>query len=137
MITKLYVTRFPHVKFEKLESLSFSDFINPTLKRLEIHHCSYYRATSLSLNGNNLCFTYKVVLYLQTSAKEYKILIDQREIVSSRSIQKHQVSLAIPSDVATSSDANNYQEIKETASICLFTHFGEFYFSNVEVRHKV
>ena len=137
MIKHQYITQSPHVKFEKSESLSPSDFIKPTLKRLEIHHFSHHRTAALSLDGDNLCFTYKVILYLNKSARKYEILIDQKESISSRSIQKHQVSLDIPNDLATSPDTNDYQEIEETANICLFTHFDEFEFSNVEVRHKV
>ena len=137
MITDQYVTQSPHVKFEKPKSPSQSEFVNPTLKRLEIHHFSHHKTAALSLDGDNLCFTYKVVLYLHKSAKEYRILVDQKESISSRSIQKHQVSLAVPEDLATSSDANDYQEIEETADIYLLTHFGGFHFRNVEVRHKV
>ena len=137
VITHQYVTQSPYVKFEKPKSLPCSDFVNPTVKRLEIHHFSHHKTASLSLDGDNLCFTYKVVFYLHKSAKEYSILVDQKESVSSRSIQKHRVSLAIPEGLAVSSEAYDYQEIEETAKICLATHFGDFDFHNVEVRHKV
>ena len=137
VITDQYVTQSPYVKFKKPKNLSQSDFVNPTLKRLEIHHFSHHKTAALSLDGDNLCFTYKVVLYLHKSAKKYRILVDQKAYISSQSIQKHQVSLAIPEDLATSSDANDYQEIEETADIYLLTHFGGFRFPSVEVRHKV
>ena len=137
MISRQYVMQSPHVKFDRPVSLSQSDFISPTLKRLEIHHFSHHKTASLSLDGDNLCFTYKVVLYLQKSAKEHRILVDQKESISSRSIQKHQVSLAVPEELMALSDGNDYQEIEETANICLFTHFGEYSFPNVQVKHKV
>ncbi len=137
MILNQYAKPSPHVKFEEPESLSHSDFISPTLKRLEIHHFSHHKTAALSLDGDNLCFTYKVVLYLRKSEKEYKILVDQKKSVSSRSIQKHQVLLAIPRDFATLSDGDDYQEVEETANICLFTHFGQYHFPSVQVKHKV
>ena len=137
MITHQYITKSPHVKFEEPVSLPCSDFVKPTLNQLEIHHFGHHKTAALSLDGDNLCFTYKVILYLQKSRREYRILIDQKESISSRSIQKHQVSLDIPNDLATSPDTNDYQETEETANICLFTHFGEFYFTKVEVKHKV
>ena len=137
MITDQYVVRSPNVKFEEPERRPCCDFIKPELKQLEIHHFSHHGTAALSLEGNNLCFTYKVMLYLLKSKREYTILVDQKESVSSRSIQKHQVSLTLPEESATSSDVNDYQEIEEMANVCLFTHFGEFYFSSVKVRHKV
>ena len=137
MISRQYVMRSRHVKFDKPGSLSQSDFISPTFKRLEIHHIGHCNTAALSLDGDNLCFTYKVVLYLHKTAKEYRILIDQKESISSRSIQKHQVLLAVPEEFVALSDGNDYQEIEETANICLFTHFGEYSFPNVQVKHKV
>ena len=137
VIQSQYIQKHPLVKFEKPESVSQSDFINPELKQLEIHHFSHHKTAALSLDGDNLCFTDKVVLRLHESEKEYKISVDQQESVSSRSIQKHQVSLDVPRKLANSPDSNDYQETVETADICLYTHFGEFYFKDVEVKHKV
>ena len=137
MIKNQYVMKPKPVEFDEPESLLQSNFINPTLKRLEIHHFSHHKSAALSLDGDNLCFTYEIVLYLHKSRREYKISVDQKESVSSRSIQKHQVVLDVPRELATPSDGNDYQETEETAYICLYTHFGEFYFKDVEVKHKV
>ena len=68
------------------------------------------------------------------------ILVDQNESVSSHSIQIHEAPLSVPRDFASSNDSDvsgDYQETDETASICLHTHFGEFPFEKVEVKHKV
>lgn len=132
-----YVSQSPHVKFEEQHNLSKSDFIKPSLKRLEIHHFSHHNTAALSLDGDNLCFTYKVMLYLHKSKKEYPILVDQKESVSSRSIQIHQVSLSLPEGLVSTSEGSDYKEMDETADIYLFTHFGEFHFSGVKVKHKV
>lgn len=137
MILKHYVMQSSHMRFDRPEGISQSDFVSPTLKRLEIHHFSHHKTAALSLEGDNLCFTYKVMLYLRKSAKEYRILVDQKESISSRSIQKHQVPLSLPEELVTASDGNDYQEVEETANICLFTHFGEYHFNNVQVKHKV
>ena len=136
MITDQYVVRSPNVKFEVPERRPCCDFIKPELTQLEIHHFSHRKTSALSLEGSNLCFTYKVMLHLLKSKREYTILVDQKS-VSSRSIQKRKVSLTLPEESATLSDVNDYREIEETANVCLFTHFGEFYFPNVEVKHKV
>ena len=66
--------------------------------------------------------------------------VAQKESVSNRAIQIHKVSLPAPRDFGGSTDStagNDYQESKETASVMLVTHFGEFSFKDVEVKHKV
>lgn len=117
-----------------------SDFVRPSVKKLEIHHFSHHKTASLSLDGCNLCFTSKFSLRLHKSESEYEITVDQRQSVSSRSIQIHEVPLQVPRDFENSTDSDisgDYQETEETAYICLYTHFGEFSFKNVEVKHKV
>ena len=130
----------PLVKFEGEDALVQSSFTTPVLKRLEIHHFSHHKTAALSLDGENLCFTFKFVLHLHKSEREHVISVDHKESVSSRSIQIHEVPLSVPRDFVSSGDSDvsgDYQETDETARICLHTHFGEFTFDWVEVKHKV
>ena len=140
VITNQFIRRRPVVKFEEPDALHPSDFIKPSVKRLEIHHFSHHQTAALSLDGNNLCFTSRFTLTLHKTEKEYMFMVDQKESVSSRSIQIQEVRISVPRDFVSSSDSNlsgDYQETEETADVVLHTHFGEFPFENVEVRHKV
>ena len=117
-----------------------SKFIKPLVKRLEIHHFSHHNSAALSLEGDNLCFTYKFVLSFDESEREHEIKVTQKESISSRSIQVQEVPLSVPRGFVSATDdntSNDCQECEETASVRLFTHFGEFSFKHVEVRHKV
>lgn len=110
------------------------------VKGLEIHHFSHHDTAALSLDGDNLFFTSRFLLRLHKSDKELEFMMDQRECVSSRSIQIQEVSLPIPRDFMSSAESNassNCQETDETATVHLCTHFGDFRFENVEVKHKV
>ena len=110
------------------------------MNKLEIHHFSHHKTASLSLDGSNLCFTFKFTVNLHKSEKKQEIAVEQKESVSSRSIQVHDVALPLPRDFVSSNDSDmrgDYQETDETANICLYTHFGEFHFENVDVKHKV
>ena len=139
MITKQYTRKPPHADFKEAEILDTSDFVRPSVNKLEIHHFSHHNHAALSLEGDNLCFTFKFVLRLHRSAKNHEAVVSQKE-VSSCSIQMHKVPLSLPTDFVDSSDSSensDCQEFKETACVRLFTHFGEFVFEDVEVRHKV
>ena len=127
-------------EFEEADKLASSSFVKPTVKRLEIHHFSHHETAALSLDGDNLFFTSRCFLSLHKSETDLEFIVDQRESVSSRSIQIQEVSLPIPRDFISSADSNasgNCQETEETASVRLFTNFGDFTFENVEVKHKV
>lgn len=120
--------------------ISKSDLVRPSVNKLEIHHFSHHKTASLSLDGCNLYFTSKFSLCLHKSEREYEIAVDQTQSVSSRSIQIHEVTLQVPRDFVSSTDSDvsgDYQETEETAYICLHTHFGNFSFENVKVKHKV
>ena len=140
IIKTQYTKKQPEVKFEAAATLSPSKFVTPSVVKLEIHHFTHNGTAALSLEGDNLCFTYKIVLHLEKSEKEYEIMVAQKESVSSRCIQIQKISLSLPSDFTVSSDnsANNdYQECEETASVHLFTHYGDFLSKEVKVKHKV
>ncbi len=139
-ITNKYTKKPPKINFEEADTLPPSNFVKPFVRRLEIHHFSHSKTAALSLDGEKLCFTSKIVLRLDKSEKEHEVPVAQKESVSNRSIQIHKVSLPSPRDLGGSTDStvsNDYQESKETACVRLITHFGEFSFENVEVRHKV
>lgn len=139
MITKQYTRKPPLPVFKEAAVLAASGFVQPSVKKLKIHHFSHHKHAALSLEGDNLCFTFKFVLRLHRSANNHEAVVSQKE-VSSCSIQVHKVPLALPTDFVDSSDSSensDCQEFKETASVRLFTHFGEFVFEDVEVWHKV
>ena len=140
MITQQYTKKPPLAIIEEADTLDYGHFVQPSVKRLEIHHFSHHKCAALSLEGDNLCFTFKVVLSLHDSEREHEIMVAQKESVSSRSIQIQGVPISVPRGFSSSTDStvsNDCQESEETARIHLFTHFGEFTFENVEVRHKV
>ena len=140
VLTPQYIKRPPVIIFDEAEAVHSSDFITPFVNKLEIHHFSHHKTASLSLDGSNLCFTFRFTLSLHKSEKEYEISVEAKQSVSSRSIQIHEVTLPVPRDFVSSNDSavsKDYQETEETANICLYTHFGEFHFENVEVKHKV
>ena len=141
MITNQYTKKPPRIKFDELDVLQSSDFVRPSVKRLEIHHFNHQeRTAALSLEGENLCFAFKFIIYLHKSGKEHEIIIDQKDSLSSRSIQIQKLPLSVTRDFACSTDSstsNEYHESDETANLCLVTHFGEFSFENVTVKHKV
>ena len=128
-------------KFEEAEVLGTGNFVTPTIKRLEIHHFSHHNTAALSLDGDNLYFTFKFNLSLHKSESENEIVVDEKQSVSSRSIQIHEVALSAPRDFDNSTESStstaDYQETEETADISLHTHFGVFTFEKVEVKHKV
>ena len=139
VITKQYTRKPPLADFKEAAVLAASDFVQPSVKKLKIHHFSHHKDAAISLEGDNLCFTFKFVLHLHRSAKNHEAVVSQKE-VSSCSIQVHKVSLSLPTDFVDSSDSSensDCKEFKETASVHLFTHFGEFVFEDVEVWHKV
>lgn len=129
------------VVLEQAELLSSSDFVKPSIKALEIHHFSHHERTALSLEGENLCFTMKFKFHLHKSEQEHLLTVAQNDSVSSRSIQMHEVPVSMPQELESSTDNSlvnsDYQESEETSNIHLFTHFGEFCFENVQVKHKV
>ena len=140
MLTSHHVKRSPVVKFEGADVLNYSDFTRPLVKRLEIHHFSHHKTAALSLDGDNLCFTFKFVLDLHKSEKHYEIAVSQKNSVSSRAIKLNEVQVSVPKDFVNSSGSDvsgDYQETEETANVSLHTHFGEFSFEHVEVKHKV
>ena len=125
-------------KFEEVDVLETGNFVTPTIKRLEIHHFSHHNTAALSLDGDNLYFTFKFNLSLHKSESENEIIVDEKQSVSSRSIQVHEVALSAPRDFDSSTESRvDYQETEETADISLHTHFGVFPFEKVEVKHKV
>lgn len=138
MIKRRYVRS---CKFEEAEVLGTGNFVTPTIKRLEIHHFSHHNTAALSLDGDNLYFTFKFNLSLHKSESENEIIVDEKQSVSSRSIQIHEVALSAPRDFDNSTESStstaDYQETEETADISLHTHFGVFTFEKVEVKHKV
>ena len=139
-ITSRYTKRPPTVKFEEADTLPPSSFVKPFVRRLEIHHFSHNKTAALSLEGENLCFSSKIVLCLEKSERVHEVAVAQKESVSNRAIQIHKVTLPAPRDFETSTDStvsNDYQESEETAGVTLVTHFGEFSFKDVRVRHKV
>ena len=140
-ITLGYTDKEPKVKVEQADALISSDFVKPSIKRVEIHHFSHHERTALSLEGENLCFTVKFKLHLHKSDKEHLLTVAQKESVSSRSIQLQEVPISMPTELSSSTDSNlvnsDYKESEERATICLFTHFGEVSCDNVEVKHKV
>ena len=141
-ITNRYTKRPPRVKFDESDILLPSNFVRPSVKRLEIHHFNHQESTAaLSLEGENLCFAFRFIIYLHKSDKKHEVKIDQKDSVSSRSIQIQKVPLSVPREFVSSTDSstsnNEYQESEETANLHLVTHFGEFSFENVIVKHKV
>ena len=141
VITQQYTKKPPLAIFEQADTLDYGHFIEPSVRRLEIHHFSHHKSAALSLEGDNLCFTFKVVLSaLHDSEREYEIVVAQKESVSSQSIQIQEVPISVPRGFSSSTDSTvskDCQESEETARLHLFTHFGEFTFEDVEVIHKV
>ena len=118
-----------------------SDFVKPTVKKLEVHHFGDQdRPSALSLEGENLCFAFKFIIHLQESDKKHEIKIDQLHSVSSRSIQIQKIPPSVTRDFVSLTDSSTsieYQECEEMADLRLVTHFGEHLFENVTVKHKV
>ena len=80
------------------------------------------------------------MLQLGKSELVHEVPVAQKESVSNRAIQIHKVMLPSPKDFEGSTDStvsSDYQESRETAGVTLMTHFGQFDFKDVEVRHKV
>ena len=139
-ITSKYTKKPPKVEFEEADILPPSNFVKPFVRRLEIHHFSHNKTAALSLEGENLYFTSKIMLHLDKSERVYEVAVAQKESVSNRAIQIQKVMLPSPKDFEGSTDStvsNDYQESREIAGVTLMTHFGQFHFKDVEVRHKV
>lgn len=158
--------------------LDSSSFVEPSVKRIEIHYLTHqrgekaalslvdegkgaassvegdqkeavssvegdrtWREAALSVEGENLCFTYKLIIQLHNSDREYEVVIDQTDSVSSRSVQVQNVPLLVTRDLERSTDSSStqreYQESDEMATLHLHTHFGKHSFKNVKVKHKV
>ena len=143
MIKKEYTDQEPKFKFKEAGTLGRSKFVTPSVTKIEIHHFTHNKTAALSLEGENLYFTSKIKLRLDKSEEDFVSVVAQEKSVSRGCIVIQKASLSLPSEFTGSSDdgaSNVYQECRETASVRLFTHFGEFTFEgdrHVEVRHKV
>ena len=108
---------------------------------IEIHHFTHNETTALSLEGKNLYFTSKIKLHLAENGIDFETMVSQEKSISRGYIVIQKKSLPLlPSKFAGSSDhgaSNVYQECEDTANVHLFTHFGDFTFGDVKVRHKV
>lgn len=108
---------------------------------IEIHHFTHNETTALSLEGKNLYFTSKIKLHLAENGIDFETMVSQEKSISRGYIVIQKKSLPLfPSKFAGSSDngaRNIYQECEEMANVHLFTHFGDFTFGDVKVRHKV
>ena len=70
----------------------------------------------------------------------YDFKIDDQKSVTSESIQLQNQHITLPPELCSSyskDDDTEYQELCGSASIILQTHFGDFIFPDVPVKHKV
>jgi hypothetical protein len=104
---------------------------------IEIHHFTHNKTAALSLEGENLYFTSSIKLHLDTSKKDCEIAVPQDTAISRQYIVIQKESLPLPSEFSESSDNGTSNAYEETAHVHLFTHFGDFEFRDVKVRHKV
>lgn len=137
-ITNQYTRKPPRIRFDEQDVLQTSNFVRPTVNRLEVHHQE--ETTALSLEGENLCFVFKIIIHLKSNKKEHEIVISQKESLSSRSIQIKNLPPSLTSDFPSSSDSSTStedQESDEKVNLHLVTHFGKFSFEDMTVKHKV
>ena len=120
-----------------------SDFTKPCVKRIEVHHFSHRQTASISIDGENLYFTYhcKLQMKYNDSKSELSFRVDNQKAISNQSIQLQNQQIDIPPDILDSSNStgdNEYQEFCGSATVTLQTHFQEeIIFSDIPVKHKV